>query len=303
MFEEKDETILARWMAGKLTPEELAEFEQSPEFREYEQIAQGMERFKKPSFDKEALRTKVLDSVNAPQKGNLRVLRPLLYISGIAASILLVIGLFFNEVTYSTQTGEQLSITLPDGSTVQLNARSQLTHQRFFWENNKTVHLQGEGYFSIEKGDGFAVGTASGTVSVLGTQFNIKTRKASFELACYEGNVQFDATNTKEVFVLTQGDGVKLIEGAIKEGNIDARGPTWISGKSTFENTPLSDVLYELEIQYGINFQNEPNLNVDHFTGSFVHDNLQIALKTVLVPMGIEYKLSNDQKTVILKSP
>lgn len=303
MFEDKDDTILARWLAGKLTDEERTEFEQSPEFGEYEQIARGMERFKKPDFDKEVLRNKVMDALERPNKGKVIHLKSLFYAVAVAASVLLVIGLFFNEVTYTAPIGKQLAFELPDGSEILLNAKSQLTHQRFFWKNNKVVHLSGEGFFKIEKGDGFSVQTLSGTVSVLGTQFNIKARNTIFELACYEGKVQFNAAKGNENAILTKGDAIKLIEGDIKKETILQEAPTWINGKSTFTYALLNEVIQELEIQYGITVQNNLEANTDHFTGSFVHDNLEIALKTVFTPMGIAYELSNDQKTVILKAP
>jgi hypothetical protein len=55
-----------------------------------------------------------------------------------------------------------------------------------------------------------------------------------------------------------------------------------------------------LEIQFGITFEmNGVDIN-DKFTGGFVHDNLDTALTTVLVPMGIQYTLGKDNKTVLL---
>ncbi len=303
MFEDKDETILARWLAGELTSEELAEFEQSEEFREYQQIARGMESFKKPAFHKEQLRDKVQGKLDHGSKGKVRYLKPLLYVSSVAASLLLVLGIFFDEVSYTTATGQQLSAVLPDGSQVQLNAQSVLTHKRFFWNSNKKVSLKGEAFFSIEKGDGFSVQTTSGTVSVLGTRFNIRARKSTFELVCYEGKVQFDAVSIQEKAILIEGDVLRLEADQLERERTDSEKPSWTGGKSTFNNSLLIHVIEELEIQYGIKIQHSLGGNTDHFTGSFVHDELEIALKSVFVPMGIDYVLAPDKKTVVLKLP
>ena len=172
-------------MAGELTTEEQAEFESSPEFLEYQQIVQGMDRFKAPNFNTTSLKSKVLAKIDERSKSKVFRLRPLYYIVGMAASIVLIIGIFFNEVSYSTSFGEQFTVTLPDGSIVELNAATTLAHKRFFWKNNKTVNLKGEAFFKVEKGEGFKVETESGTVSVLGTEFNVRTRTANFSLTCY----------------------------------------------------------------------------------------------------------------------
>lgn len=305
MFEDKDDTILARWLAGELTPEEQEEFENSAEFLEYQQISQGMERFKKPNFNTSALKDKVLRQIeNEEPKSKVIRLKPLYYAIGIAASLALIIGIFFNEVSYSTSFGEQLAVDLPDGSTAQLNADSKLTHKRFFWKKNKLVNLKGEAFFKVEKGDGFRVETKSGTVSVLGTAFNVRTRSTNFSLACYEGKVKFETGKPNEEAILEHGDGINLnAEGVIEREKLKESSPSWTQGVSTFTNVVLVEVIQELEAQYGITVQHNLANDNDGFTGSFVHNDLEIALKTVFVPMGITYEVSENQKTILLKTP
>ena len=82
---------------------------------------------------------------------------------------------------------------------------------------------------------------------------------------------------------------------------IDMKGECATS--SRFSNTELLLVMKDLEVQYGLTFDYGPDLVQGHFTGTFVHDNLELALKSVFVPMGIQYELSEDQKTVKLHAP
>lgn len=305
MFEDKDDTILARWLAGELTPEEQKEFENSKEFLEYQRISQGMERFEKPNFDTSVLKDKILAQIeNKESKGNVIRLKPLYYAIGIAASLALIVGIFFNEVSYSTSFGEQLVVNLPDGSLVQLNADSQLTHNRFFWTNDKAVNLKGEAFFKVEKGGGFKVETESGTVSVLGTEFNVRARSVNFSLACYEGKVKFETGKPNGEAILEHGDGISLnTAGVIEREKLKEDFPSWTQGTSVFSNVVLVEVIQELEAQYGITIQHNLANDADRFTGSFVHNNLEIALKTVFVPMGIAYEVSIDEKTILLKTP
>lgn len=296
---------MARWLAGDLGPEEREEFENSPEFRDYEEIVQGLERFKKPTIDTAALKQRVMAEVVKKSAASPKVIRlkPIFYAMAVAASILLIVGLFFNKVTYSTGFGERLIVDLPDGSVVQLNAASEISRNRFFWSSDKEVKLSGEAFFEVEKGDGFQVTTQSGTVSVLGTKFNVRSRTSNFELACYEGKVGFEASQTGEEAVLVQGDAIKLVNSRIEKGKLQKVEPSWIQGRSTFSNVMLYEVIKELEAQYGIEVQFQETMGQGRFTGSFVHNDLDVALKSVFPPMGLNYQLSNDGKTVLLTTP
>lgn len=302
MFEEKDDTIMARWLAGRLTEAERAEFEASSEYEEYQRLTEGLKAFKKPTYDKEALREKLWKGIENQKPAKVTYLKPLYYTLGVAASLLVLFGLFFYKVSYSTGVGEKLLVELPDGTAVNLNAKSTLKHNRFFWEMDKSVTLEGEGYFSVIKGDDFKVKTESGTVSVLGTEFNIKTRKSLFQLHCYEGRVRYDNEPMQQQSVLNAGDAIQLKGDILLEYKHNDVNPLWQSGKSSFSNTELLLVMEELKVQYGVSFDFESSLVQGHFTGTFVHDNLDLALQSVFVPMGINYELANDQKKVILNA-
>lgn len=291
---------MARWLAGELTQEERAEFEASPQFAEYQKLQYHLKSLEKPPFDTETLREKVWQGIAEQQRKKVIPLKPLYYTLAIAASILVVFGLFFSKVTYETGVGETTEVLLPDGTTVALNAKSVLTHRRFFWQRNKRVSLTGEGFFEVTKGAGFQVETASGTVSVLGTEFNIKARKSDFELHCYEGRVRYDNIEEQQQSILNAGDAVALQGAVLVSFKHTDTQPLWQTGRSRFTNAALLKVMEELTVNYGIRFEYDPSLVVGSFTGSFVHNDLSLALKSVFVPMGIAYTLSKDQKTVSL---
>jgi ferric-dicitrate binding protein FerR (iron transport regulator) len=119
-------------------------------------------------------------------------------------------------------------------------------------------------------------------------------------VACYQGKVQFEEAESKTKTILVQGQKVIKTASGFDQETITNLQPTWLEGESIFTNTPLHLVLRELEIQFGITFEmNGVDIN-DKFTGGFVHDNLDTALTTVLVPMGIQYTLGKDNKTVLL---
>jgi len=105
--------------------------------------------------------------------------------------------------------------TLTDGSIVNLRDESTLTIESFD-EGTRAVRLQGEGYFNIKADPdrSFVVNTRQSTISVLGTKFLIKE-------------------STDKTYI-------KLDEGEIRT--------TWIKGAYRYNDTPLNDVIAELEI-------------------------------------------------------
>ncbi|MEL6303227.1 MAG: FecR family protein, partial [Bacteroidota bacterium] len=241
MFEEKDDTIMARWLANELTEAERIAFEASPEYEEYMRLKKGLQALKKPDFEKEALRAKVWQGIENQKPIKVLPLKRVYYTIGIAASILLLLGFFFKEVSYTSGAGEKLEIELPDGTMVSLNAQTTLKRNRFFWNNGKEVELIGEAFFEVTKGDDFMVKTPSGTVSVLGTQFNVKARTASFEVFCYEGKVRYDNPKNRQQSYLEAGDAVRLKDNILLEFKHVDRGPLWQSGRSTFSNAEISE--------------------------------------------------------------
>lgn len=290
MAEDKN-PYLAKWLNDDLTPQELEQFKKSEEFDDYDKIVKGLEYFDAPSFDEEASLAVTLQKLQDQKKGKVISLKPFIYAISAAASILLIIGLFFNKVSYTVDLGTQLSVILPDGSTADLNAGSTLTYNRFFWSQNREVQLDGEGLFKVETGNNFTVITDSGKIEVLGTVFNVKSRKTIFEVACYEGKVSVE-TNSNQQQIIKKGEAVSLKDNKLHKTSISRSGPLWKNGESLFISIPLKEVLDELERQYNITFI---RTNIDEnklFSGGFLYNNLDLALESVLVPMNIEYVIN-----------
>jgi len=82
------------------------------------------------------------------------------------------------HITVYAERGGQAEINLTDGTSVRLNSESSLKYKRNFNSESRIVNLSGEGYFKVVKGNyPFTVNTQYGTVTVLGTKFNIQYSK------------------------------------------------------------------------------------------------------------------------------
>lgn len=96
---------------------------------------------------------------------------------------------------YSTDIGERRSITLADGSAVDLNARSKLRVE--FSKNERRVELlNGQALFQVakDKGRPFIVASGEATVRAVGTQFDVYRKDSGTTVTVLEGRVAVYST-------------------------------------------------------------------------------------------------------------
>jgi ferric-dicitrate binding protein FerR (iron transport regulator) len=221
----------------------------------------------------------------------------------IASMVIVTLGLYFTfffnqETQIETLANDNRTVTLPDNSIVKLNELSELAFNENNWDKNRTLDLNGEAYFDVEKGNRFEVNTPNGKVSVLGTEFNVTSRDSVFKVSCYEGLVQV-TYNDKDV-KLPAGTELSLVSGQGLKSKIAVVEPYWLKNMSVFENAALTEVVKELETHFDINVQYPTNFNAN-FTGAFEHGNLDNALKSITKPLDLTYTIQNS-KVVITRN-
>jgi ferric-dicitrate binding protein FerR (iron transport regulator) len=232
-----------------------------------------------------------------------------------AAVILLLVSVYAvslwlqpNETYIKTNYAENKKIILPDGSKVILNANSSLTFSNDWEENDdRKVWLDGEGYFSVEKGikkgQKFEVITKDISVVVLGTIFNVNSRKDKVEIFLEEGKISLvtkeDKSKTKD---LKPGDFVRYVPNS-KEINISQKTDkiqnvsSWKDGAILFNEASLSDVLKKLNEIYGVEFEigNKDILNKKISAGIPV-EQLDVAIKMLSDVLDVEIELVSQSK-------
>lgn len=297
---EKD-YLIDKWLNHQLSEAEMQELQQREDYEELEAIVEHARLFRASSFSEPETYQALRDQISAKVQDNAGQawFRPFLRI---AAVLLVGVGLFYllfkdNTVTVSTLAGEQKRIELPDASIVMINASSEIQYNPDRWENERLVLLNGEAFFDVEKGSTFRVSSPGGTVSVLGTEFNIRQRKGQFEVDCFEGSVE--VISAGHLNVLAAGDHFYLIGDQLDLGKNTAEGPSWMNDQSSFSRVPLSMVIEELERQYGINVGYKGVQADNLFTGVFVHGELEEALSAITRPFNLSYRIdSADQVTI-----
>ncbi|MBT8233086.1 MAG: DUF4974 domain-containing protein [Saprospiraceae bacterium] len=295
---EKDGDKLAQWLEGGFL-EEQENQEYNDVFNDLEKIVEVTDTIRPPSFDKDKLFDRLMRSREIDQKG--RSVRMWVYrMTAVAAiGLILMATLFFNQsVNIENGFGNQIVHSLPEGSSVNLFADSKITYAKDF-TNERSLNLNGQAFFEVKPGSKFTVQTELGSVTVLGTSFNVTSKNDVFSVACKTGKVSVKC-QSKE-YILTPGESVSVINKNIMEDKIPVESiGKWSQEESFFSQAPLANVVESLSAWYHIKINIDQNLLTEKFTGSFVHDDLDKALKMVFLPMGLEY-VNDDSKTIAVK--
>ena len=298
----EDETFLAQWIAGEVTDAELKELVSESDYHAYLKTRKGLDILDELEQPIEISFSNIQKKIESRKKQKVVQLKRYWAIS-VAASIILFFGVFSlfsgSNVIIETAFSEQKTIELLDGSEVIINAKSSIVYNKEDWKENREVRLDGEAFFKVKKGSTFKVKTKNGTITVLGTQFNVHSNQDYFEVVCFEGRVKVN--HTSENYILTQSESLRKINGnPLEQGNTLGEEPTWIKGENSFKSVPLKYVISALEKQYQVKFDTSKIDSKTIYTGSFSSENLEIALQSVFKTMRIDYN-KNDKNEYVLR--
>lgn len=292
------EELIKKWLNGELTPEELEAFKQLDEYTSYAKLSDKAKLFKAPDFDEKASLNQLefeISSQTKPSKHS-----SFKYVIAIAAVLVISFLIFKNFNSdlnlIETSVAKTETLTLPDQSKVNLNANSKLSYNSLEWDSNRQLTLEGEAFFEVEKGKTFTVKTNYGEVEVLGTVFNVKSRDYAFEVICFEGSVQVSLDG--KTYIVEADNRLVLENNAVKINFIDLMRPDWKENQTIIKSQPLKVVLQEFKNYYDVEFEVS---NVDTskiYTGTFSHNDLEIALKSITLPLGLSYSIS-DKKIIL----
>lgn len=226
----------------------------------------------------------------------------------IAASVLIVLGIsslvflfVMGNVKVIVPRGNQVVHFLPDSSEVIINAESELTYNKNRWFLNRSVTLSGEAMFRVVKGSQFQVETSTATTSVLGTVFNVYSRKGVTTVNCIEGRVMVVANKSKQQVILTMGNETKTKGGKMEQStkvSYNNQRVAWTQGDFYFNNTPINNVIEELERQFDVDIYIDGDTN-RYYTGYFSNKSLNRALELVCIPMNFNWQVNGN--VIILK--
>lgn len=270
---------------------------------------QPLTQIKVQPHELQALKARIFLSIEKTPVGKRRSIY--LQTAKWAASILVVATLSLSFLVINGKNkvdvpfGKQLICKLPDGSQVRINAGSSIAYNSFLWMLKPSVTLQGEGFFYGNHQKGFGVKTTAGEVRVLGTQFNVYSRNESYRVQCFQGKIRVgvDFASKPTILHANEAFAANLQTRKTEKYQIASphSTPGWTTGEFSYQKAHFTDVLNELERQFNIKITGKELVKNLTYTGYFNTNDINIALKMTLTPMGIDYEYS--QNKIILNSP
>jgi ferric-dicitrate binding protein FerR (iron transport regulator) len=148
---------------------------------------------------------------------------------------------FYTE--YTVPYGSKSLVTLPDNSSIWMNAGSKLRYSSAFNKTEREVFIEGEAYFKVSqnKEKPFLVKSSAVTLKVLGTSFNIKAypEEDNVETTVESGSVQV-LRNVKgqlmDKLILTSGQKATVIKSNATADVSSSSDPTAIPSSMTPQN-------------------------------------------------------------------
>ena len=229
--------------------------------------------------------------------------------------------------------GSTSEIVLPDNSRVWLNAGSKIKYSTSFNQNNRTLYLEGEGYFKVAKNKNlpFIVDAFGFEVKAVGTEFNVKaySTDATIITTMVEGKVTLQHSkenildgvylvpNQKATFFKSKEsltiETIKKLKESKKElnyipehrliidPNIDPKSiVSWKDNRLIIEREQLGELAEKLSRKYNFNFEfKSEDIKTTSFTGTLEDETLQQVMNAIKLTAPIDYEIIG--KTVIIE--
>ncbi len=246
--------------------------------------------------------------------------RKIIYmVAGIAAMVLLVMGVFLSrnndtilpmnsvsaDIVISNTTKSIKKVILEDGSTVWLNPNSKIVHPRKFLAASRELRMHGEAFFEVKPDvkRPFIIYSDNMITRVWGTSFLVRsvdgapegvsvvTGKVSVRLQKQDDNSEIMLMPDQKVTFL-KADNVLKKEGEIKKSAIRI----WQKATLSFDNIVLRDVLKTLNKKFGVNISttNESLLNYS-LTADFTDQSLPAILEMLEKSLNLKYEINENQ--------
>lgn len=302
--------LIALYLNNELSGEEKEFVQQWCEKhpKEYEFLRATYEKELKPvKVDTD----KAWDEVSARIAGRRLKRHRFLYVTSLAATVLLLAGLFIflqpgekadSQLTASLEgsfvsSDSRVECHLPDGSRVLLQKNSRLNYDYRDTKARKTS-LEGEAYFEVKhnKDRFFSVTTVKQEIRVLGTSFviNAHTENTGETVWVHTGKVKVRNLLNNQDIILSKSESSRLENNHLqKEPVQDQNEYAWATHELIFENKSLSEVAQTLEQTFDTHVALESKLVNYRVTANYKNETLEEILNELSIITGFKYQKTN----------
>ena len=295
MNQPEKENIIEQWLQGNLTEEEVLQSIPREELDQYKAILNTVDNWVPEGS--ESVRPQLKQVFDEKKEAKVVVMGRRGWIAAIAASIALIAAVTFLFIGDQQQEfyadNENLEILLPDGTTkVILSPGSTLSYKKFK-KSDRRVKVKGRAYFDVTEKGAFDVEYEGGSISVLGTQFEVVNFDGLFEASCFEGSVEVNYRGKRAR--MQPKDKVIYVRGGLNKSQTNQNGPGWLGNEERFDSDQLIKVIRVIETRYKVTISNDQVSLDRRFTGTIPTNNLEQACRRVFTSLGINYKIEEDR--------
>lgn len=205
--------------------------------------------------------------------------------------------------TITTPRGGQYEVILPDKTHVWLNALTSLKYPTSFDGDTRTVELDGEAYFEVSKNKQkvFTVTSATQTVEVLGTRFNVNTYRdePGTKTTLLEGSVNVTSGTLQKTITPGQQAELKDHKLQVTDANTDEV-IAWKNGDFIFKNDDFKTNMRKLERWYNVEVFYDESAPQNLELGGWVSrsKNISAVLKLMELTGKVHFKVEGRRITV-----
>jgi len=207
--------------------------------------------------------------------------------------------------------GEQRTLVLSDGTTIQLNSGSLAIYPREFKGDTRQVYLSGEAWFEVEPDSEkrFIVSTGPLKIEVLGTKFNVESYPGAENITTTleEGAVKVYKSILPDKSIVMEPSDRLVYSNAKDEFNLvrvkSEEYRAWTKNQVWFVNQPLSDILKTIERRYNVTFRYDTKLDLSQvYTMKFKeYETIEDVMRIFSLLAGnIDYRI--EENTILLLS-
>lgn len=242
-------------------------------------------------------------------------------ISTAAALLLAFVGYYYRlarnlelqgaqRMSMTVPMGQQMQITLPDGTKAWLNAGTTLEYPALFSADERRVHIDGEARFDVVHNAKypFVVETYACDVRVLGTEFNViaDQKRGIFSTALFEGRVEVRNRSTEQTVTLRPDETVRLDGVQLAVGKIEnSEDYLWMEGYINFSGHTFWEVIDKYRQVYGVTIRLEDVTIPDtkfQWGKIYIQDGVDNAMKVLQNIYPITYEFNPEQRTIIIRN-
>jgi transmembrane sensor len=258
----------------------------------------------------EAIKSRIQQRIDSTRPRAVRIVRRTLMYWAAAAcltGLMAVVAWFWwnntDSTEYATVFGQTQLITLSDGTSVLLNGNSRL---KLDPSDSRAVWLEGEALFQVTKNEQhrFVVHTGQLVdIQVLGTTFNVDTRRENLSVALQEGKVQLVPEDGENV-VMAPGD-LATYNREAKKVQVRKINPAhanaWTKGELVLDNMNLQMIIDYLYDTYNVRLVvADQQLLSEQLIGTMSVKNVDVFVENIALTLDLQVE-KDDKGQFILK--